>query len=327
MFGKGLSKLWVEKSRPKTMDDYVFKNKDMEDGVRQWINDGEVPNLLLHGPAGTGKTSLIKVICNELIDKNIITPDDIEEWNASEATSIDVVREQIMNSANTSPFGSFKILILEEFQQMSKQAQGSLKRVIEEASERGIARFFLTTNEVDKVDDAIKSRCQDIEIKAHDKDAFLMHGMNILIDNGITLGESDIDVLTKYSELCYPDMRKFINTLQQNTIQGKLRSMNSAKATFEEEIITHVAAGTILEARESIIQNMDQTDFVSFYKFLYRNIDMFLGQGSSLPEEILRAKLIIEVRDGLVRDNLCADREINLSACLCSVWMIATGTI
>lgn len=327
MFGQGATQVWSDTSRPSTIGEYVFQNPNMESKITEWCETGNVPNIILHGPAGTGKTSLINVIVNELINRSTIVIDDVLELNCSEATSIDVVRDQIMGFSQTAPFGSFKIIILEEFQAMSPQAQGSLKRVIEVSTANGNARFFLTTNEISKVNSAIISRCAtgNIEIKSHNRDKFLEHGFGILTKNGVPMEtEEDFNILGKYADLTYPDMRSFIGYLQQATINNKLTD-TVVDSTIFEEILGHVVGGSITTARETILQNLDISDYISLYKFLYLNVNMFIGAGSTLPDEVLKALIIIKIRDALVKDTLVSDREICLSATLAEIWMLATG--
>ena len=156
------TELWTERYRPKTLDGYVFNNDQQRQQVERWIKDKSIGNLLILGGAGRGKTTLAKILFNELE----INPFDILELNASRSNSIDDVREKITNFVQMIPFGSFKVVLLDEFDFFSLQAQAALRGVMEEYHET--ARFILTGNYSNKIIPAIHSRCQSFPIETID---------------------------------------------------------------------------------------------------------------------------------------------------------------
>lgn len=296
--------LWVEKYRPSKVSDYVFRDEKQRKQVEKWISEKSIPNLLLSGTQGLGKTSLINVLLHEIgVEKG-----DILEINASEETSIEVIRTKVINFASTIPFGDFKVIILEEAEQISGAGQAALKRVIEEYSES--TRFILTTNNPHKIIPPIHSRMQNFHMVSLDEDAFRYRLAEILSAEEI---EADLETLDSYIKACKPDLRKCINSLQLNIIDGKLTMPSSDSGSKTDWMIAMTdlfKRGLITEARELICANASDNDYPEIYRFLYRNLSLW---GES---EIQREEAIIAIRDGLVKDTSCADREINLSATL-----------
>lgn len=297
-----LNTLWVEKYRPQKLSDYVWRDDKQQSQVQKWINDKDIPHILLSGTQGLGKTSLINVILNEIgIDRG-----DVLEINASEETSIDVVRSKVLNFASTLPYGNFKVIVLEEFSNMSLSAQASLKRVFEEYSDN--CRFILTTNERHKIIPPIQSRCQTFHMVSLDKQAFMVRLATILVNEEI---QADIETLDNFVQVTFPDMRAAINAIQLNSINGVLHNPSSDNGSTVDWMIQMVDLfknGKLLAAREFICSHADYNDYPEIYRFLYRNLQLF---GDT---EQQREDCILVIRDGIVKDTMVADREINLSA-------------
>jgi replication factor C small subunit len=320
MFDEELSPLWVEKYRPRNINEYVFKNPQLKSVVQNWIQKQELPSLLLMGPAGTGKTSLLHVLINEI---KSIDPSDVLELNMSDQ-GMDAIRDVVLPFIQTRPFGKFKVVILEEFEQCSQKGQGSLKRIMEEYS--AVARFLITSNAPNKILPPIRSRVQEIQIDSHDYNEFLQRIIDIIQKENIQIGTTeDLERVESYIKTCYPDFRKCINTLQQNCVGNKLVELNSATsgtANFENALITAIKNGNLSSLRETIIQTINEEEISAFFTFLYKNVDIWL---SGTDDEIRKIMLIIKIRDGLVKDTLCADRYMNMSAVLCDLQLIALG--
>jgi len=298
--------LWTEKHRPKSVVEYVWRDERQKQTVLKWISEKSIPNILLSGSQGLGKTTLVHILLNEIgVDQG-----DVLEINASEAVDVEMVRTKIVNFASTIPYGDFKVIILEEADGLARSSASmpALKRIMEEYSDT--TRFILTTNVPHKIIPPIHSRCQSINMLSLDKEQFQYRLAEILASEKI---EADIDTLDSYISACYPDLRKCINSLQANCIDGKLLAPNGDSGANSEYMIKAVELfkrGLITEARTLICNNISDGDYIEVYKFLYRNLHFW---GDS---EAQREAAIIEIRDGIVKDTSCADREINLSATL-----------
>lgn len=305
-----MKRLWVEQYRPKSVNDYVWRDETQEKIVKKWIKDKNLPSILLSGSPGTGKSAIINVLMHELdIDQG-----DILEINASEETSIEVVRTKIMNFASTIPFGDFKVCILEECDSMSPAAQNSLKRVIETNSDN--CRFIFTTNNVNKVNPANFSRFQHFHFEKIDDEQFLLRLAFILDDNNV---EYDTDDLIKYMRGTYPDLRKAINMIDMNVHDGKLlppSADSKAKLDYMVKVVELFQNNKIGEARKLLIAEASPEEYTEIYRFLYRNLDFF---GDTDDKQ---SQALIIIRDGLYKDAIVADSEINLSATLAELSML-----
>lgn len=319
--------LWVHKYRPDTTEHYMFKDETLKKNVEKWIETGVVPNLLLYGPAGTGKTSLINVITHGLIGNGFISEHDIMEIDASTNTSIQMIRDEVSSFANTQAEGKFRLIILEEFEGLSHQAQKSLKRVTEQASEAGNAVFFFTTNEVEKINPAMFSRTHDIELKEHNKETYTRYIIDVLTKENVKISTPEqVTLLQHYIDYHYPDVRKILNTLQENVDKdGNLLKLDNRKAQYQELIIHNIQNGTIVAAREEILKNITAADVGEFFEFLYRNLNLWYNRGANIPNDMLDALLIVKIRDGLVKANNCGHWDINLAATLCELDNISRG--
>lgn len=305
-----MKRLWVEQYRPKSVNDYVWRDETQEKIVKKWIKDKNLPSILLSGSPGTGKSAIINVLMHELdIDQG-----DILEINASEETSIEVVRTKIMNFASTIPFGDFKVCILEECDSMSPAAQNSLKRVIETNSDN--CRFIFTTNNVNKVNPANFSRFQHFHFEKIDDEQFLLRLAFILDDNNV---DYDTDDLIKYMRGTYPDLRKAINMIDMNVHDGKLlppSADSKAKLDYMVKVVELFQNNKIGEARKLLIAEASPEEYTEIYRFLYRNLDFF---GDTDDKQ---SQALIIIRDGLYKDAIVADSEINLSATLAELSML-----
>lgn len=319
--GEPIKKLWTEKYRPSTVNDYVFKNETLKAKTQEWINTGELPSILFHGPAGTGKTSLIHVLINE-IDK--IDKSDILELNMSDE-GMDSIREKVLPFVQTISFGSYKVVILEEFEQCSQKGQGSLKRIMEEYSD--VARFLITSNAPNKILPPIRSRCQEVVIEKHDTEQFTMRILEILVNEGVDVESPEaLNIVDKYVRASWPDFRRCINVLQSQVVDGNLLEMNdtaSGTAGYEMQIINALQTNTLTSVRKQIVENITDDMVDGFLAWCYRNVDVWLPKDlEKSKKEELEMKLILKVRDAAVKDSLVACREMNLSALLIEMQMV-----
>ena len=298
-----MKELWVEKYRPKTVDGYVFRDEAQKSQILGWIKDQSIPHLLFSGNAGIGKTTLAKLLLNELNTN----PLDILEINASRTNSVDDVRDKITNFIQMIPFGDFKCVLLDEADYLSPSAQAALRGVMEEYHET--ARFILTCNYPNKIIPALHSRCQGFHIAKVDQTEFTARVATILITEGIT---PDLDTLDTYVKATYPDLRKCINTVQMNSTDGVLVKPNegdTGEADWKLSMVELFKAGKITEARKLLCGTVRPEEMEDIYRWLYENLEIF---GSEDNQD----QAVLIIKQGLVDHTLVVDPEINLAATL-----------
>ncbi len=298
-----LKELWVEKYRPKTVNGYVFRDDAQRNQVNTWIKDKTIPHLLFSGNAGIGKTTLAKLLFNELD----VNPLDILEINASRTNSVDDVRDKIVSFVQMIPFGDFKVVLLDEADYLSPNAQAALRGVMEEY--HTTARFILTCNYPNRIIPAIHSRCQGFHIAKIDQTEFTARVAEILITEGVT---PDLDTLDTYVKATYPDLRKCINTVQMNSVDGLLTKPNegdSGEADWKLDMVELFKAGKIHDARKLLCGTVRAEEMEEIYRWLYDNIELF---GTDAQQD----QAVLIIKQGLVDHTLVVDPEINLAATL-----------
>ena len=298
-----MKELWVEKYRPNTVDGYVFRDDAQKQQVKQWITDKTIPHLLFSGNAGIGKTTLAKILLNQLEINDL----DVLEINASRTNSVEDVRDKIVNFVQMIPFGAFKVVLLDEADYLSPNAQAALRGVMEEY--HTTARFILTCNYPNRIIPALHSRCQGFHIAKVDQTEFTARVAEILITEGV---QPDLDTLDTYVKATYPDLRKCINMVQMNSQDGVLIKPNEAdktEADWKLDMVQLFKAGKITEARKLVCASARAEEMEEIYRWLYDNIDLF-GD----PDQ--QDKAIMIIKQGLVDHTLVVDPEINLAATL-----------
>ena len=296
--------LWVEKYRPKTVGDYVFKDDAQRRQVNSWIKDGSIPHLLLSGAAGIGKTTLAKVLCNELNIEDF----DVLEINASRENNVDTVRDKITNFVQMIPFGPFKVVLLDEADYLTPNAQAILRGVMETYSNH--SRFILTCNYPNRIIPALHSRCQGFHVDKTDQTEFTARVATILVEENI---DFDLDTLDTYVKLTYPDLRKCINMVQQNVNEGKLLTPTAGEtgaADYKIDMVELFKTGKIKEARTLLCGRARPEEMEEIYTWMYNNLDLF-GKTEEQKDQAL-----LVIKQGLVDHTLIADPEINLAATL-----------
>ena len=296
--------LWVEKYRPKTVNDYVFKDDAQRRQVNSWIKDGSIPHLLLSGAAGIGKTTLAKVLCNELN----IEEYDVLEINASRDNNVETVRDKIINFVQMIPFGPFKVVLLDEADYLTPNAQAILRGVMETYSNH--SRFILTCNYPNRIIPALHSRCQGFHIEKTDLTEYTARVATILVEESV---EFDLDTLDTYVKVAYPDLRKCINMVQQNVSDGRLQTPTAGEegvSDYKIEMVELFKKGKIKEARTLLCGRARPEEMGDIFRWLYDNLDLF-----GKTEEQKDSALLV-IKQGLVDHTIIADPEINLSATL-----------
>ena len=298
-----MKELWVEKYRPKTVGGYVFRDEAQRNQVKTWIKDKTIPHLLFSGNAGIGKTTLAKLLFNELEINDL----DILEINASRTNSVDDVRDKIVNFVQMIPFGDFKVVLLDEADYLSPNAQAALRGVMEEY--HSTARFILTCNYPNRIIPAIHSRCQGFHIAKIDQTEFTARVAEILITEGVT---PNLDILDTYVKATYPDLRKCINMVQMNTQDNSLLAPHegdTGESDWKLEMVELFKAGKIQEARKLLCGTIRTEEMEEVYRWLYDNIELF---GSEEQQD----QAVLIIKQGLVDHTLVVDPEINLAATL-----------
>ena len=298
-----MKELWVEKYRPKTVDGYVFRDEAQRNQVKTWIKDKTIPHLLFSGNAGIGKTTLAKLLFNELEINDL----DVLEINASRTNSVDDVRDKIVNFVQMIPFGDFKVVLLDEADYLSPNAQAALRGVMEEY--HTTARFILTCNYPNRIIPALHSRCQGFHIAKIDQTEFTARVAEILIGNDVKF---ELETLDSFVRATYPDLRKTINNVQMAVVDGVLAKPESSDQDtgWRVKMVELFKTKQIREARKLIIANCRTDEYEEMFRWLYRNIEFF-GDTEDKQDEA-----VIVIRNGIVKHTQVADPEINLSATL-----------
>ena len=255
--------LWVEKYRPQTLEGYVG-NEVIKNKVSDYLNQGSIQNLLLHGVAGTGKTTLAKLIANNL---NC----DLLYINASDERGIDTIREKIIPFASSLGFGDVKIVILDEADYITPQAQATLRNTMESFS--GNTRFILTCNYLERIISPLQSRCQTLEIKPPSKQDVAWRCVDICKEEKV-----DIDniALKTIVNAYYPDIRKIINTIQGSVVNHVVKlDESSLKDDLNEQIIQALSIKSKLSDIRQILADSGSREFDNLFKALYDNLDKF----------------------------------------------------
>ena len=288
--------LWVEKYRPQDLSTYVG-NEHLKSKVERFLNDGNVPHLLLYGRAGGGKTTLAKIIVNHV-------ECDYLYINASDERNIDLVRDKLKTFASSVGFKPMKIVILDEADYLNvNSAQPALRNLMETFSAH--CRFILTCNYVEKIIDPIQSRCQTYKIVPPSKKEVALHSKIILEKEQISF---DLDDLALVVTAGYPDMRKVINELQRMSIDGKLSVdkdgmiHNEFKLQFLDAIRNGESLGTI----RKMVADSNFTEYTELYRLLYDEVESFGVE--KMPE------IIADISKGSYQDVLVVDKEINFIA-------------
>ena len=290
--------LWVEKYRPQTLDTYIG-NDHLKSKVEVYLESGDLPHLLLYGKAGTGKTTLAKLLVNNI-------ECDYLYINASDENNVDTVRTKVKNFASTIGFKDMKIIILDECDYITPNAQAALRNLMETFSKH--CRFILTCNYVERIIDPIQSRCQSFQIVPPSKSEVAKHLHSILVNENVIDNMEDIKVLVDSG---YPDIRRIINSAQRNVVKGKLKLdtssiiQNDYKLKLLKILETQNKKNAFKDVRQLLADNKI-TDFADLFRLLYDEVDNW-GKGHV-------AECILIIARYELSDSQVVDKEINAMA-------------
>jgi DNA polymerase III delta prime subunit len=292
--------LFVEKYRPSTLDNYIG-NQHLKSKVKHYLESGDLPHLLLYGKAGTGKTTLAK-----LLVKNIDC--DYLYINASDENNVETVRTKVKDFASTIGFKDMKVIILDECDYITPNAQAALRNLMETFSKH--CRFILTCNYVERIIDPIQSRCQSFQIIPPSKQEVAKHLHNILVQENVMDTPEDIKILV---ETGYPDIRRVINSAQRNVVGGKIKLdtssiiQNDYKLKLIKILETQDKKTAFKEIRQLLLDNQI-TDYADLFRLLYDEVDTW-GKGHV-------AECILIIARYELSDSQVVDKEINAMAML-----------
>lgn len=294
------SSLWVDKYRPKTISDVIFQDDKQRLQFESFVANQDIPHLLLHGIQGTGKTTISLALVRELgIDKA-----DVLKIKCSEK-QIAAIRDEVSVFAMTMPLGKFKVVRLEECDFLSQDAQGLLRTTIEDSSAN--CRFILTCNYVNKIIPPLRSRVQDFNFRAPDKEKIALRMAEILDTEKV---QYDVDHLLTYIDVGYPDIRKITQLLQKNSLNGKLLSPSDEKAAASDwrfGLLDFISSGDFKKARKLVCESTTREEHEDIFTFLYQNIDKLKVKDKD--------SAIVTIAEFAKSHSLMGDTELNLAAC------------
>ena len=296
--------LWVEKYRPDTLEGYVG-NEHILEKVKIYIENEDVPHLLLYGVAGTGKTTLAKIITNQI-------DCDVMYINASDENSVDAVRDKIRGFASSMGFRKWKVVILDEADYLTPNAQAALRNLMETFSKS--TRFILTCNYVEKVIDPIQSRCQTFAITPPSKKEVAKRLFDILNEEGVEFNKEDLAILVNSG---YPDIRRVLNAAQRQVVKGQLKidTTSTVQANYIDNVVKVLQNGGDIKQQfteiRQIIADSKVKDFTPLYRSLYDEIDTYASGKVG--------QTILNIADGQYKDSMVVDKEINVMAMMLNI--------
>jgi len=299
--------LWVEKWRPKTLDDLVLTEENRK--FFSTINE-DTPHLLLYGNSGTGKTTLAKIIVNDILKCQHLY------INASDENGVDTIRNKVTSFAQTSSLdGKKKVIILDEFCGTSSDAQRILRSVMEEYSSN--TRFILTANYINRIIEPIQSRCLMFNIIPDNFEA-TKRCCKILKDENVKFTDPELGMLYKHIETNLPDLRRIINDLQKFSIKGVLNITDDNKSIqtvqkIYSDLLTKIDS---IKIRKFVIEN--EKTFNSDYQLLLKNLLEMFYENQKL-DEMKKKRILIEIGEYVYRDNFVTDHEINFFCCIMAI--------
>ena len=292
--------LLVEKYRPTTLEHYVG-NENIKEVIQKYLNQNDIQNFIFYGGAGTGKTTLAKIIVKNL-------DCDFLYLNASDENGIDTIRDKVKGFASTASFKGIKVVILDEADFITIQGQAALRNVIETFSRS--TRFILTCNYIERIIDPIQSRCQVLKIVPPSKLDTAKHTAWVLDQEEISYKPDDIkSIVNQY----YPDLRKMLNTIQSSTINSKLLLDKDVlvSSNYMLSIIKELSTSKNWKNIRQIIADSGVKDFEELYRFLFDNSSKYASDREG--------SVAIILNEHLYQSNFRIDKEINIMSAISKI--------
>jgi len=295
--------LWVEKYRPKDLSTYVG-NEHLKEKVKVYLESEDVPHLLLFGKAGTGKTTLAKIVVNNI-------DCDYMYINASDENKVDDVRNKIKTFASSVGFKSLKVIILDECDYLTPNAQAALRNLMETFSKH--CRFILTCNYVERIIDPIQSRCQSYKVVPPSKKEVAQQMVNILNEENCTFELDDIALIVNAG---YPDIRRVINSAQRQIVDSKLKIDTSSviQNNYKLQLLEMLSSNAKLNDIRKLIADNSVSDYSEIYRLLYDEVDNY-GNGK-------QAECIMNIAEAQFQDVNVVDKEINFMSLIIRIMRV-----
>jgi replication factor C small subunit len=296
--------LLVEKYRSSKLDEYVG-NENIKKTISQYLDQNDIQNLIFYGPAGTGKTTLAKLIVQNLDCSHLYI-------NASDERGIDTIRDKVSSFASAASFSPLKVVILDEADFLTIQAQASLRNVIETYSRT--TRFIMTCNFVERIIDPLQSRCQVLKIVPPSKADIAKHIAGIMEQEGISFEREDLKIIVNQY---YPDLRKCLNTIQLSIVHDKVKGENDKWLKIDKSVLvsSNYMTQVLKELSNAkpnwrnirqIIADANVNDFEELYRYLYDNASKYADG--------MEGMVAIYINEYSYQSNFRIDKEINAMA-------------
>ena len=289
--------LWVEKYRSQNLDSYVG-NEQIKNTISKYLEQNDIQNFIFYGTAGTGKTTLAKLIVNNL-------DCDYLYINASDERGIDTIRDKVQGFSSVASFKPLKVVILDEADFLTIQAQASLRNIIETFART--TRFILTCNYIERIIDPLQSRCQVLKIIPPSKQEVAYHIMDVLKKEEVDCSTDDLKLVVNQF---YPDIRKMLNTLQMSVVNDEIHVDKSVlvSSNYKTKVLAELMkpSSKSFNIIRQIIADSGVSDYEDLFRYLYDNVKKYA------PMDI--GSVIIYIEEYQYHANFRIDKEINIMA-------------